>query len=211
MAHGISFKPDTPSCFHAAEGATLSAVVAAAFCLSANRVCRSQVSSPDQEFADFQCPYCLQFHNTIEGPLVHQYVKTGKVRFEYHHFVIIDSRTGGHESESAAEASECANAQGKFWPYHDMLFANQGAEGSGAFSNAHLTEFATTLGLDLKAFNQCFSSGQYGPTVQADVVKGLGLGVQGTPTIFINGVEASDPFDLSGLKTMIDTALAKAS
>jgi len=163
-----------------------------------------------QEFADFQCPYCLQFHNTIEGPLLQQYVATGKARFEYHHFIIIDSHTGGNQSERAAEASECANAQGKFWGYHDTLFAHQGGEGSSAFSDDNLIAFAQNLGLNMPEFTQCLTSGQFGTVVQADVLKGLSLGVQGTPTVFVNGVEATDPFDFSGLQSMIQTALAKA-
>ena len=164
-----------------------------------------------QEYADFQCPYCLQFHNTIEGPLLQQYVETGKVRFEYHHFIIIDSHTGGNESERAAEASECANAQGKFWAYHDTLFAHQAGEGSGAFADDNLVDFAQSLGLNMPAFTTCLTSNQYSEVVQADVVKGLGLGVQGTPTLFITGVEAPDPFNLGALQATIDADVAKAS
>lgn len=164
-----------------------------------------------QEYSDFQCPYCLEFHKTTEGQLLQQYINTGQVRLEYHHFVIIDARTGGHESERAAEASECANAQGKFWPYHDTLFAHQAGEGSGAFSDARLTGFAQTLGLDMTAFNSCFSSGQTAAAVRADMTTGLALGVQGTPTVFVNGVEVPDPFNYSSFKTMIETALAHSS
>ncbi len=164
-----------------------------------------------QEYADFQCPYCQQFHKTTEGQLLQEYVKTGRVRFEYHHFIIIDDHTGGHESERAAEASDCASAQGKFWGYHDLLFAHQAGEGSGAFSDARLTGFAQTLGLDMTAFAPCFSSGQQAAAVQADMAKGLKLGVQGTPTVFINGVEVPDPFNYGAFKTMIDAALARSS
>jgi protein-disulfide isomerase len=164
-----------------------------------------------EEYADFQCPYCQEFHNTTEGQLVQQYVKTGQVRFVYHHFVIIDANTGGHESERSAEASECAGAQGKFWPYHDTLFAHQAREGSGAFSDARLLGFAQSVGLDLTAFNECFSSGQTAAAVHADMTKGLALGVQGTPTVFVNGVQVPNPLNYSSFKTMIETALAHSS
>ncbi len=161
-----------------------------------------------QEFGDFQCPVCREFATTTEPQLVQDYVKTGKVRLEYHHFIVIDSNTGGHESERAAEASECASAQGKFWRYHDTLFAHQAGEGSGAFSDAKLTGFAQTLELDLTAFNKCFASSQPAAAVQADMNTGLKLGVQGTPTVFINGVQVPDPFNYSAFKIMIEAALA---
>ena len=164
-----------------------------------------------QEYADFQCPFCKQFHSTTEGQLLQQYVKTGQVRFEYHHFIVIDTNTGGHESERAAEASDCASAQGQFWPFHDTLFAHQAGEGSGAFGDASLTGFAQTLGLDMNAFTSCFSSGQQAAAVQADVTQGLKLGVHGTPTVFVNGVEVPDPLNYNAFKTMIEAALARSS
>jgi len=65
----------------------------------------------------------------VERQLIEQYVATGQVRLEYHHFIVVDGNVGGNESRHAAEASECANEQGRFWDYHAMLFANQEGEG----------------------------------------------------------------------------------
>src|SRR5258706_15754871 len=67
-----------------------------------------------QEFAAFQCPFCGRYAANVEPLFMKDYLTAGKVRYEYHHFVIIDSNVGGHESQSAAEASECANEQGQF-------------------------------------------------------------------------------------------------
>ncbi len=164
-----------------------------------------------QEFSDFQCPYCLRFHTAVEAQLLEQYVRTGKVRFEYHHFVIIDQHTGGHESERAAEASTCASNQGKFWRYHDTLFAHQAGEGSGAFSDARLAGFAETVGLDMAAFNQCLASTQPAQAVQTDMARGVGLGVHGTPTVFINGIQAPNPYDFGSVQQMVEAALAQTS
>jgi protein-disulfide isomerase len=160
------------------------------------------------EYGDFQCPICKEFYKTSEAQLVAQYVKTGKVRFEYHHFIVIDLNTGGHESERAAEASECASGQGKFWAYHNTLFDHQAGEGSGAFSDDKLLGFAQSLGLDMTAFQACFASSTPGAAVQADVARGNALSVEGTPTVFINGVQVPNPFDYSAFKAQLDQALA---
>jgi len=162
-----------------------------------------------EEFADFQCPICNRFQATIEPQLVADYVQTGKIRFEYHHYIVIDGNVGGNESRQAAEASECANAQGQFWPFHDLLFKNQGGEGSGVFADANLLGFAKTLGLDTNAFAQCFNSNQYASVVTQDEALGSSLGVHGTPTLFVNGVQVANPFDYASFKGQIDAALAK--
>jgi protein-disulfide isomerase len=163
-----------------------------------------------QEFADFQCPVCKQFQSKIEPQLVTDYVQTGKIRFEYHHYIVIDGNVGGTESRRAAQASECANAQGKFWPFHDILFSNQGSEGSGVFADDNLEGFAKTVGLDTTAFSQCFSNQQYASVVTKDEAKATSLGVHGTPSLFVNGVQVPNPFDYASFKTQIDAALAQA-
>lgn len=159
------------------------------------------------EYADFQCPYCRQFHESIFQQIVDQYVKTGKARFEYHHFIVIDSNTGGNESHRAAEASECASDQGRFWDYFNMLFANQKTEGSGTFSDDRLKAFAGAIGLDTAKFNSCLDSGRDASRLTADQAQAVALGLQGTPTVIINGQRVQNPLDLNAVKTMIDTAL----
>jgi len=80
----------------------------------------------------------------VERQLIDEYVATGKARFEYHHYIVVDRIVGGNESQRAAEASECANEQGEFWNYHKMLFANWNGEGEGAFVDRRLKIFAAT-------------------------------------------------------------------
>ena len=139
------------------------------------------------EFGDFQCPYCGRFFKTTEHEVIEKYVKTGKAKFVYRDFAFL-----GPESEWAAEAAECANAQGKFWEYHDYLFTHQSGENQGAFSKDNLKRFAQELRLDATAFNACLDSDKYLAEVQKDTEDGRALGVSGTPANFVNGCLVTD-------------------
>ncbi len=164
-----------------------------------------------QEFADFQCPYCRQFHDSILPQIISQYVATGKIRFEYHHFIVIDNNVGGSESRHAAEASECANEQGKFWDYFNMLFTNQQAEGSGAFSDSRLKAFAGAMGLDTAKFNACFDSHKYAQNVTADEALAASYRLDSTPSLLVNKTLVQNPLDFTSVKTAIDAALSQPS
>ncbi len=133
----------------------------------------------------------------------------GNVRFEYHHFIVVDGNTGGQESRRAAEASECAKEQGKFWEYHDYLFSHQNGEGQGAFSDANLKAFAVTLQLDTTKFNTCLDTGATAKAVQQDEALARSIGANQTPTVLVNGKLVQDPLNLTELQQMIDAALAQ--
>ena len=94
------------------------------------------------EFADFRCPFCEQFFTNTEPQIFKDYVDTGKVKYAFRNFAFL-----GPASVTAADASECANDQGKFWEYYDYLFTHQNGENQGNFSNAYLKSFAKELGL----------------------------------------------------------------
>ena len=160
------------------------------------------------EFSDFQCLYCNMFHQEIQGQLVEKYIGTNQVRFEYHHFIVIDGNVGGFESRHAAIASECAKNQGAFWQFHARLFANQAGEGQGAFNDTRLGQLAKAQGLDMTAFNACFDSGQFATEVQADEALARSLGVNSTPTLFINGTRVENPLDFQEIQSRINSALA---
>ncbi len=143
---------------------------------------RGNVSAPATitEFSDFQCPYCARAEPVLEQLLADN---NGTLRIIYRHFIVHPT------SGKAAEASECAGEQGKFWEYHDLLFKNQAYQ-----ENADLKNYAVQLGLNATAFNSCLDSGFWiiAPSVmsgrvKADIDEGLSLGVQGTPTFFVNG------------------------
>jgi protein-disulfide isomerase len=107
-------------------------------------------------------------------------------------------------AEPAAEAANCANEQGKFWAYHDKLFANQ-----RALEDDNLKTYATEIGLDEEAFNACYESGKFRADVKKDQIEGMGIGVTGTPAFFVNGrfLSGGQPFD--AFKKIIDEELAR--
>lgn len=114
----------------------------------------------------------------------------------------------GPESQWAAEASECAADQGRFWEYHDLLYARQKGENQGAFRKENLKGFAEELGLDVEAFAACFDSGKYTSQVQADTSFARSLGISGTPAFLVNGrpVMGAQPFET--FRTLIEAELA---
>ncbi|HXS14962.1 MAG TPA: DsbA family protein [Candidatus Saccharimonadales bacterium] len=155
------------------------------------------------EFADFQCPFCEQWFQTVWPQLKKDYVDTGKIAFAWRDYPFL-----GQESTDAANAARCANDQGKFWDYHDYLYTHQGQENSGAFSKANLEGFAATMGLDTTKFNNCMDSNQFAKDAATDLSDGQKAGVNGTPTVFINGVPVVGAQPYSAFQTAIDQALA---
>ncbi len=162
-------------------------------------------------FEDFQCPVCKEFTNTVEPQLdASTYITGGQVYYQFMQYPFIDRNSLTKESHQASNASMCANEQGKFWAYHDILFANQGSENGGAFSNKRLVAFAQSLGLDMTKFNLCFNANKFSAEIEAEYQQGSTLGVTGTPSVFVNGKEVSPGYAPSWdqLKSAIDTALA---
>ncbi len=156
------------------------------------------------EFADFQCPFCEQWFKNVEAPMIADYVKTNKIAFYWRDYPFL-----GTESTDSSNAARCANEQGKFWDYHDYLYSNQGQENSGTFSKDNLKKFAATLGLNASQFNDCVDNGKYAKDVAADLSDGQKAGVNGTPTVFINGVPVVGAQPYTAFKAAIDAALAK--
>jgi protein-disulfide isomerase len=155
------------------------------------------------EFSDFQCPYCGKFATETEQQIYDQYIKTGKLRFGYIHFTFL-----GQESQWAAEASECANDQNAFWPYHDYLFAHQSGENLGAFNKDNLKKFAVTLNLNAEQFNQCLDSGKYTDLVKSQTSMAQNLGVSSTPTMVINGKVLLGAQPFATFQQVIDSDLS---
>ncbi|PTA67919.1 disulfide bond formation protein DsbA [Deinococcus arcticus] len=138
-------------------------------------------------FSDFQCPYCKQLWDTAlpgwEG-------QAGVYRTAHYQFPLDFHKN----AFSAAEASECAGAQGKFWPYADVLFDQFSSwtrldpkDAPGRYS-----AYAKTAGLDTAAFKTCLGQRTFKTSVEAQYKAGQALGVRGTPTVFLNGVKLLD-------------------
>ncbi len=134
------------------------------------------------EFGDFQCPSCDYWFKTQEVAIVHDLVDTGKAKLVWHDFIIYDS-----DSRLAASAAYAAGEQGKFWEFHDLLFANQGQANSGWVTQQLMTSFAQRLGLDVAQFTQSMNSGKYNSLIDSNFQSGQQVGVQGTPTFFVVG------------------------
>lgn len=127
------------------------------------------------------------------------------MRFVYRHLTVI-----GNESLRAAEASECASDQGKFWQYHDILFQNWAGENAGAFSDSNLKAFAVKIGLDAAPFGTCLDSKRYVDRVRKDIAVARSQGAASTPTVFVNGGRIEGLADYAIYKRAIDEALGKA-
>ena len=140
-------------------------------------------------FEDFQCPACRFFNESIENLIAEHLVKPGKVYYVFHHYPFIDGAgaASSGESDQAANASMCANEQGKFWEMKAILFANWNGENQGNLSNRRLQAMAESIGLDMGSFNDCFDANKYEADIQADFEKGDEMGVSGTPSVFVNG------------------------
>jgi protein-disulfide isomerase len=155
-------------------------------------------------FADYQCPFCGLFHTETFPDIKREYIDTGKVKFYYLDFAFL-----GEESHAAAEAAKCAGDQGKYWEYHDTLYANQSGENEGAFNSDTLKKFATSLGLKQDDFNSCFDSGKYKNEVDSETQLGTSAQVNATPTVFINGFRIEGAADYNEYKKLIEEQLSK--
>ena len=148
------------------------------------------------EFSDFQCPFC----GRAEPALKQVREKYGdKVRLVY-----LDFPLGIHDHAiDAASAGRCAGEQGKFWQFHDAMFADQ-----SKLAPADLKADAKKLGLDTAKFNDCFDKGKYKSGIETDMAEGRELGVDGPPAFFINGrpLTGAQPFEK--FQTTIDEELA---
>ena len=158
------------------------------------------------EFSDFQCPFCERFAEQTLPELKEKYIDTGKVKLIYRDFPLSSIHP---EAQKAAEATECADDQGKFWAYHDILFEKR-SEWSGVGA-AKFKEYAVDLGLDTHAFDECLDSDKYKDEVLDDLNAGQAVGVTGTPTFFINGQKLVGAQPFTAFETVIDEELAKPS
>lgn len=148
------------------------------------------------EFSDFECPFCSRVN-----PAIAQVMKEyeGKVRVVFRHFPL----PMHPNAPKAAEASLCADDQGKFWEMHDALFANQ-----QALSVPDLKDYAKTIGLDQAKFDACLDSGSKAEQVAKDMSEGEAAGVTGTPAFFVNGRMLAGALPFEEFKKVIDAELA---
>lgn len=155
------------------------------------------------EFSDFQCPFCERLYSSVLPQLKKDYISSGKVRFVYRDFPLTQIHP---MAQKAAEAAECADDQGKFWEYHDILFQRQ-----SQLSLDNLKRWASELKLDTGKFGTCLDSATYAAEVTKDTSDGQALGVNGTPGTFVNGQFISGAVPYEQFKAAIEAELAKAN
>jgi protein-disulfide isomerase len=152
------------------------------------------------EFGDFQCPACAAYE-----PIVRQVLEDNKniVKFTYRHFPL----TQIHKNALlAAKATEAAALQGKFWEMHDILYSKQGEWGNSLNARDFMMTYATTIGVSVEKFAADLESKSIEEKILAEYREGVRLGVQGTPTFFINGKKMEGPKDLASFNKLIKEA-----
>ncbi len=154
------------------------------------------------EFSDFQCPFCGRFFTDTLPEIQEQYIDTGKVRLVYRDFPLAFHQY----AQKSAEASECADEQGKFWEMHDLLYENQDEWNDVGVDK--FKEYASEIGLDTEQFDDCIDSGKYEEEVLADFEDGQSAGVSGTPAFFINGKKISGAQPFSAFQEIIEEELS---
>jgi len=150
------------------------------------------------EFSDYQCPYCQRWHEQVYTSLLAAY--PGQVRVVYRNLPLTQIHP---QAMNAAEAAMCAGEQNAYWQYHDQLFNN-----SDALSDDLYARLASDLGLDASAFESCMTDHKYLDEIQSDMQFAIDLGVQSTPTFFINGLAVVGAQPLSVFQQVIDQELA---
>lgn len=158
------------------------------------------------QYAEFQCPFCGKFARDTEPILVEKYVRDGTLRIEWRDFPYL-----GSESTIAALAGRAAANQGKFWQFHDALFANQFPPNSGNLTEPYLISVAKTLGLNTKKFQSDMRSSATKAAVERDFIEGQSIGVTGTPSFLINFTPIVGAQPLSVFEQAIEEAAAQVA
>jgi protein-disulfide isomerase len=161
---------------------------------------------------DFQCPVCARHSLSVEPIIVERYVKPGTLRIVHHDLAFLGRGTPD-ESEVAASGAVCANKQGKYWDYTHWIYANQDGENAGGFRPERVKAIAEAAGVDVTDWDACVADPAVLAEVRASTEQGVGLGVNSTPTMFINGTLVDPPGLRSPdqLGALIEEAAASAS
>ena len=159
------------------------------------------------EFGDYQCHYCNVFFQSIEKDIVKNYVDTGKVKIIFKDYNII-----GEDSVIASQGAHCANDQGLFWEYHDILYSNWTGENNGWASSENLAIFAQQIGLNMDKWSECMNKGSHSQIILKSNDDARTLELTGTPAFFIINSEGkvsklfgAQPFEV--FKKIFDSQL----
>ena len=159
------------------------------------------------EFGDYQCHYCNVFFQSIEKDILKNYVDTGKVKIIFKDYNII-----GEDSVIASQGAHCANDQGLFWEYHDILYSNWTGENNGWASSENLAIFAQQIDLNMNKWSECMKKGSHSQIILKSNDDARTLELTGTPAFFIINSEGkvsklfgAQPFEV--FKKIFDSQL----
>jgi protein-disulfide isomerase len=160
------------------------------------------------EFGDFECPACGRFAVLTEPDLRKNLIDAGKIRWRFIDFPLSMHRNTWQASRAAA----CADEQGKFWPFHDLLYDNQDRWNTEATSNPDklMKEYGRQLGLNAQQFDKCVDSKKYQAKIQAHLALGEQRKIQSTPTFVIGDQQVASALPYDQFKQLVDSALAKS-
>ncbi len=152
------------------------------------------------EFGDYQCPACAQAHPIVKKVLVDY---QGKINFVFRNFPLPQHKNGS----AAAEAAEAAGTQGKFWEMYNKLYETQNSWAELGDPTQIFVQYAKDLQLDSEKFEQDLIANKYADIINSDKADGIALGVNSTPTFFINGEKVASVLTYQEFKTKIDQLL----
>ncbi len=158
------------------------------------------------EFGDYQCERCYQWYHETKPTIVRDYIDTGKANL-----VFVDLAFLGRDSIPASMATYCAEDQGMYWEYHELLYNSQESVDGGWANSERLKAFAFSLDLDMELFESCLDSGKYSKRVQYNIQQAKENGVRGTPGFFIVGpneqqqIGGAQPFSV--FKKILDSMI----
>lgn len=156
-------------------------------------------------YSEFQCPFCGKFARDTAPIIIDQYVEDGTLRIEWRDFPYL-----GPESTTAAQGGRAAAAQGRFWDFHDAMYADQLPPNSGGLDEDHLVGIAEELGLDVERFRTDLRSDATRRAIAEDFSQGQAIGVTGTPAFVINGVPVIGAQPTEVFEQAIEQAAAEA-
>lgn len=159
------------------------------------------------EYGDFQCPYCQTYHATVKQVLADY---GDQIKFQFVNYPL----TSLHQNAFAASrAAEAADKQGKFWEMYDLIYQNNDPSGrtgwvASSTPTEYFEQYATQIGLNAEKFKTDSKSAAVNAAINADLAKGKKLGIEGTPTFYLNGKKATIANTAGDFKKVIDAAIA---
>ena len=151
------------------------------------------------EFTDYECPFCGRYVRETFPQILNQYIEKGSIKY-----TVIDLPLPMHsKAAKAAEASHCAEEQGKFWEIHELMMAKQESLGD-------LSSYAADLNLDVQKYDECVNTGKYADAVNKGIALAQKLGINAVPGFIIGRIDSSNPGKVTGI-SMIQGAMPFAS